>query len=489
MAVLLLLLLSSCVKDQLKSYNPNAFNDLVIEKNFEDSYLVNVDDVLKFEARVTQGKELNPPNLKYQWSYYSAASLATDTPVVVATTAKLDLEMKMATGEYFLALEATDTLTGVKAFEKIKLTVKRLTSEGWLMLTWKENQANLSIVSSANEVYKNFLKPSADYPITSRPEQLFCVADWEAGVQPIIIKTGKPDLLFLDHDKFEIAYSAKELFSSPPGAELTHFATDKYFQTYYLWDEDGLLYQTSRGASSDPNFPKGFTLPLGGNYKASNILMPTVSFFPVPIVVYDELGQRFQYQPYGENKLVNFPPTPVNAKFDLNHFTDKIVFNDADAGEMTYFVAKNSEGTYFVHTLGLEGIPDIDPTLFRDTLHLLGGPNPDMFALSGKMPLLYFIAGNTLYLHKITENKTIKLYDFPANEKPAALKMFRESITQTEAQNPAVNNRLAIAVNDAAGGIFYTFNLMATGELKNGKYATRNDGFDFIVDIAYKELK
>jgi hypothetical protein len=93
------------------------------------------------------------------------------------------------------------------------------------------------------------------------------------------------------------------------------------------------------------------------------------------------------------------------------------------------------------------------------------------------------MAGNNLYLYKITEKTSVLLYSFPTDETITALEMIRERIPT----NPLADTRIGIASNDSNGGIFYIFDLSPTGALQGGTYTSRIDGFDPIVDIAYKE--
>lgn len=484
-ALLLLMVLSSCLKKNLEDYTPDKVNSLTISGDLKDSYLVNIDDVLKLNAKVDQSK--GGGDLSYQWYYYGANKDLDTGKVVVSNTADLVLKIDMATGAYILVAESTDTKTGVKGYKKMKLTVKRLTSEGWLLLTWKDNKANLSIVNSENDVLKNFLLPSAQYPIMSRPEKLFCLSTYNAENQSIAIQTNPSKLLFLDRNTFEVHNDENTAFLSGVSPKITHFGADMYFMNFFMWDDEGLLYKSE--GKPDLNYPSGFDLPMTGNYKASKFILPVGSGYPVPAVFYDELSKGFIYQPYGTNQLLPFQAKPVNAPFNMSNFTDEIKFAVLGASSKTYIVGKNAKGEHHLYTMELDNALDVYPATAMLKLDIPANANPSFYALSGKLPLLYYVIDHTLYLYKIGENKSsLALYTFPAEETVAAFQMFREGMSLNEAKNPFVNNRLVVAVNKGSEGIFYTFDLSATGALKTGRYATRNDGFDTIVDIAYKEM-
>ncbi len=226
-----------------------------------------------------------------------------------------------------------------------------------------------------------------------------------------------------------------------------------------------------------------------GNYEAASLIMPTASSYPVTSVIYDKDGKRFMYEPYGQQTLLPFPATPPDAPFDMSNFTDEIVYTDQGGNQVTYIVSKTSDGNYYLNSLALDGIPDLYPALSRDKLPLPDGATATQFAISGKLPLLYYIADNNLYLYKMSEKHATLLYTFPSDEQVVTLRMYRETIMQTEADQPAVNNQLAIAANNSDGGIFYTFNLSPSGVLKTGQYTTKEEGFDPIVDMVYKERK
>lgn len=483
-AILLLLVLSSCLKQNLGDYNPDSLNDLSIDNNLKDAYIVNVDDVLKLDGKVLQSQ--GNGTLTYQWSYYSTKN-NTGEKIVVGNSAQLELKIEMETGPYILVLETTDTKTGAKGFKKIMLTVKRFTSEGWLLLTWKDNKTNLSIVSSENDVLKGFLQPSIDYPLNFKPEKILCVNDWDVSSQPIVVTTAQPNVYFLNHETFEILSDGAGVFPSGANLGLKHYGADIYNNSFYIWDTDGLVYDVSR---EDPiDFPVGFDQPLTGSYSAGKNMIAVSSMFPIQAVFYDELNKRFIYQKLGEKAMLSFGAKSSTAAFDMSNFTDEVKFAGNGAADMSYVVGKNSAGDYRLYTMALNEALDTYPALAVDVLGFKDGGKPTLFALSGKLPVLYYIANNALYVYKINEKQSTLLYSFPAGESAAALSMLSGSPWFTAKNNPGVENRLGVAMNTGTEGVFYTFELGSTGELKPGSNRNRIGGFDPIVDIAYKMMK
>lgn len=483
-AVLLLLVLSSCLKQNLGDYKPDSVNDLSINNNLKDAYIANVGDILKLDARVDQSK--GNETLTYQWSYYSIKDNAGEK-IIVGNAAQLDLKIDMVTGPYFLVLETTDTKTGVKGFKKISLTVKRFTSEGWLLLTWKDNKTNLSIVSSENDVLKGFLQPSNDYPLNFKPQKLICVNDWDSNSQPIVITTAQPNLYFLNHETFEILGDGAGVFPAGANLNLAHYGTDIYNNAFYTWDDDGLVYDVSRKSPID--FPTGFDQPLTGNYKAGKNMIAVSSMFPIQTVFYDELHKRFMYQKMGEKEMLAFGTKTPNAAFDMNNFTDEVKFAGNGAADISYVVGKNSTGDYRLYTMALNEALDVYPALAVDVLNFKDNGKPALFTLSGKLPVLYYIANNALYVYKINEKLSTLLYTFPAGESAVAISMLSGSPWFTAKDHPGVENRIGVAMNAGSEGIFYTFELGSTGDLKPGNNRNRIGGFDPIVDIAYKMTK
>jgi len=480
-AVLLLLVLSSCLKQNLGDYKPGSINDLSTSNSLKDAYTVNVDDILKLDGSV-QGNG----TITYQWSYYSVKDNA-GVKKVVGNSAQLELKIDMETGPYFLVLETADTKTGVKGYKKIALTVKRFTSEGWLLLTWKDNKTNLSIVSSDNDVLKDFLRPSNDYSLNFKPQKLICINDWDKNSQPIVITTEQPNVYFLNHETFDILGDGDGVF--PAGANLTlnHYGADIYNNSFYMWDKDGLVYDVSRKNPID--FPAGFDQPLTGNYKAGKNMVPVSSMFPIQAVFYDELHKGFIYQKMGEKAMVPFDVKPAKAAFDMNNFTDEVKFAGNGAADMSYVVGKNPAGDYRLYTMALNGALDTYPALAVDVLGFKDGGKPVFFTLSGKLPVLYYIVNNALYVYKISEKQSTLLYSFPVGESAAALSMLSGSPWFTAKDHPGVENRLGVAMNSGTEGIFYTFELGSTGDLKPGTNRNRIGGFDPILDIAYKMMK
>lgn len=487
-AVLLLVVLSSCIKQNLGDYKPDSVNSLNIDGNLKDAYLVNVDDVLKLEANTKQST--GGGDITYQWYYYSSTNDAGDKRVVVGSSPKLELKIDMKTGSYFLVVESTDTKTGIKGYKKMQLTVKRPTSEGWLLLTWKNSKANLSIVSSNNEVFKDFLRPSTEYPISVKPEKLICINDWDAASQPILITTAKPNIYFLDHNTFEVHNDGPMAFLSALNIKVTNFGSDLYNNAFYMWDDNGLIYTLARPRSGSIDFLSGFDQALPGNYRASKWVIPGPPTAPIPAIFYDEAGKRFVYHDPSRKDIRPFTTKPFGAPFDLNNFTDEIKFAGNGSDNRSYVIGKNIAGEYSLYTMDFNKALDVYPAFAIDKLNLIDNGAPVFFTVSGKLSLLYYIANNGLYVYKMGEKKTQLLYPFPADEQVSALSMLRGSDWfQATPERPFIDNRLGIATNKSGVGVFYTFDLTATGAIRLGTYSTRNDGFEPIVDIAYKMMK
>lgn len=485
-AVLLLLVLSACIKQNLGDYKPDLVNNLSIDGNLEDAYVLNVDDVLKLEVNTSQSN--GNGNLTYQWYYYLATNYGADQRVVVGNSSKLELKMEMETGSYFLVVESTDTKTGVKGYKKVSLTVKRPTSEGWLLLTWKNNKSNLSIVSSDNKIFKDFLVPSSQYPLTAKPEKIICINDWDKLSQPIVITTTEPNIYFLNHNTFEIKNDGPDAFTSALDPKVTYFGADIYNNGFYMWDNEGLVYNVSRRNPVD--YPTGFDQPLPGSYKASKFVIPVGSMSPIPAVFYDEQGKRFVYHDASRKDIRPFINPPAGAAFNMNNFTDEIKYVGNGSDENSYVVGKNALGDYHLYTMALYKALDIYPAKAVDLLGFKDNGAPTFFTLSVKLSLLYYIANNKLYVYKMGQKTSTLLYTFPSDEQVSALSMLAGSPWFTaDAKTPFVDNRLGVATNKNGEGVFYTFDLTTTGAIRLGKYNTRDGGFDPIVDIAYKMMK
>ena len=489
-ALLVLLTTNACLKKELSDYDPHKIEEIQLDAGLEDRYLLKVGEVLSISPDLAK-EGLNPNDYTFKWYYYPSKANSEEVRVAAGSTPDLLLESTMATGDYYLVLEAENNSTKVKYFKKMSLVVRRPTSEGWLLLTYKNNKTNLSIVTPEYIVVKDFLVPTSQYPMSEKPVELICMNDWDATVQPIAIRTEEPQIYFLDHNTFEVKSTANDAFVSGTTTQFDFFAADMWYQMYYLKDTEGNLYVTSRGSGEDDNFPSGFSDAMLGNYIASPVLIPTESSYPVQVVIYDIQGKRFLYQPSFESILSPFQAKDPTSPFDLSNFTDRIVYSGLGAGVKSYIVGADNQNKYSLYELIMDGgakpsALDAYPASFKQPITVPGHAEPRLFALSGKLPMLYFIAGNNLYLYKMNEQFCELVYSFPSDETVVSLKMLRQPITSTL---PAADNRLAIAANDSEGGIFYTFDLLPTGLIKGNNYATRIDGFDPIVDIVYKESK
>lgn len=472
---------SSCLKKSTDTYDFDKINNVSIDSTYKDSYVVNVGDIFSIEGKATASKPTS--KLSYQWYYYTA----TDSAKVVGNSPKLDLPIEMPTGVYTLVFKVTDDASQTSTFKQINLTVKELTSEGWLILTNDQNGPNFSIVSSEGDIYKNFLKPSDQFKNigTALNFEVFNNA-YATNIQPITLTTTS-DLYFIDHTDFKINSTANDAFKVVTNKEIIRYGSDEYSMGYYMIDSDGKVYYSKATGQADKNFPANFDQPCAGTYKATDIILTSLNSNPVSAIFYDELGKQFMYQRVNTTTLTAFPAAPSDAPFSMSNFTDKILYGAIGDNSQTYVVGKTNSGIFNLYTMGLADPLKTYPARAKVQLDIPSGSVATLFAVSPKLPLLYYISGQSLYVYKMGEKKSTLLYTFPPSETPSDLKMLRGNQLITEAVLPTLNNRIAVSTNENGEGIFYTFDITPTGNIKNAKYTDRITGFAPIVKIQYKQ--
>lgn len=472
---------SACLKKGDDSYDVNRINDVTVDSTFKDSYIVNVGDTLRLNGQASQSKP--DSKLSYEWYYYTDVA----TPVSVGKETKLALPLDMPTGIYTLVFKVTDEASQTSTFKKINLTVKKLTSEGWLILTNDTNGPNFSIVSSEGDIYKNFLKRSPEF------QNIGSAVNFEAfnnsyvsKIQPITLTT-TTDLYFIDHNTFEVHSTANEAFKVVTDKDIIKFGNDEYSLGFYMIDSDGKVYFSKNTAQVDANFPSGFDLPCTGTYKATDVILGSLGGNPVAALFYDDLGKQFLYQRANASALTAFGAAPASAPFSMSNFTDKIIYSGIGDNSLTYLVGKSGSGIFNVYTMALTNPLSAYPARAKTELDIPAGAAAKLFTVSPKLPLLYYINGQSLYVYKVSERKSTLLYTFPPTETLVDLKMLRGSQLISEDQLPTLNNRIAIAANEGSDGILYTFDLTPTGAVKGAKYTDRINGFAPIVKIQYKQ--
>jgi|GEM_PF-946334 len=483
--LLQLTLLNSCLKKELSDYDHGAVPELLLESGLEDKYLLNVGDELKLVSDLSK-EGVNPADYTFKWSYYPKDSNTEVIPIEVGTTESLNLKSDMATGLYFLVLEVTNKQSGVKYFRKMDLIVKRLTSEGWLLLTHKSDETNLSIVTPDEYVLKDFLVHSSEYPMREKPLEIICMNDWDGIVQPLAIRTAAPQIYFIDHNTMEVKSNANDAFTGTTNAKFDFFGSDMWYGLYYLRDTDGNFYTAPRGVGENDNFPYGFSNALLGNHVLAPMMIPTSSSYPIQALFYDQENKKLVYHPTSSPEIESFQPAGVNVAFDMNNFDENVIYAANGASGSSYIVGEKN-GKYTLYEMRLDNGLSEYPAVSKVNLIAPNGKQLTHFALSGKNPLLYFIAGNQLYVYKMNDQQYAPLYTFPAGEEVAALKMLKEPIVPPTI--PFAENRLGIATNSGTEGVFYTFDLSPTGVLKTGSFNSRIGDFSPIVDIVYKESK
>ncbi len=486
--------LSGCLKKDTDKYNPDSINNVSIINSFDENYTFNIGDTIKLDAVVEKSKPAS--ELSYKWYYYSTAD-ASASLVEIGNQAKLQYPIiTTKQGNYVLTLEVKDVATGVSSFQRMGLTIKRSTTEGWLMLTNTQGKPNFSIVTPANELFRNILLPSDDYPDLGTPEKLFVLNTVDARIQPIAFRTSN-NMYFINHDTFTINSTIVDAFTTPLGSKIMSLYSDLYTLNYYTIDNQGQVYWLRRGlpANVNKNYPTGFSVPLGGNYKANSCFLGSVNGNPVSAFFYDEAAKRFMCQPAAtatRNSLYSLKSFAVSgqdkAKWDTDNFPDEFVYSESGNSDLKYIVGKNATGDYMLYTLDDIAYMTTKYPATTEPLKLTAiAPNSNtrFFAFSGKLPLFYYITDRSLYLYNISERRSTLLYTFPATESPVDLKMLKEAPLPTTII-PRANMQLAVAANTSTEGILYTFNLTNTGILDGGSFFKRFDKIAPIVSVEYK---
>lgn len=486
--------LSSCIKTYFGDYDYDLVPDIQFDDQLSDSYLLNVDDSLQFVVDMAS-LGVAEEDFSYRWYYY-AENTATDgvTPIVeVGASPELNLIGNMATGAYFFIFEAIDNETSLVYYKRMTLNVQRFTSEGWLILTSSGvGEANLSIVTSQDVVYRDFFPLSTTMPMVGNPLEILVVNSPQDGQQPIAIRTDAPQFYFLNRETYEIQTTANGLFAGGSSAQFDFFASDWWAATFYLRDTEGNFYWTSN--VDDLLLPE-FSGVMGGGYRLAPLAMPTSSSYPIHAMFYDEGNRQFVYQSTYVNNIIPFQfqpeQIPVDPAFDIYNFTDRILFGGPGTEAVQYIVGIDEANNYTLYGFsidyytaliypGVSTAPIVSPS--QDELRF--------FSLSGIRSLLYYMAGNDLYMYRMGEQDHILLYSFPEEERVVACEVFRQPVLVSDNEYfPTMENRICVATNSNGEGFFYTFDLSPTGIIATGTYTDRYDGFPPIIDIAYKMLK
>jgi hypothetical protein len=465
---LLLLALMACYKDKgnytylpLKHITIDTL--LNLKRYYKDSLAI--DPVVKFD----KGTE---DELEFQWTMYPTSEAGGEVlpaqPEVIGNTKALRFQINKDVRRYpyIVVLRVKDKATGVSTYRHFEVMVLSLYSSGWMVLNDRNNISDVDIISLDDSVFREIYKLVNGKTIPGKGVRL-SLAGTYSGADELFIQT-TDNLIQVRNPEFDFLQDATTMFYSTPAKVQPQFMTISSSGTQRYLINDGQAY-----VASTLNNGK-YGMPLVGDYIAA----PFIAAGSLSCI-YDKKNGRFMKFPALANGVTMEPFTELkpDQKFDVNNVKGEQLYVEMGP-DLAYNFFRNPNGT--IQLYGLNVYSNDAPGAFTQLVDAPEMQQATAFSVAGKLPLVYFATGNSLYVYDIGANKARKLYDFPAGSSVSVIRMLKEYFNEDD------NAILEVGVNNGAEGTVYSFRLAGTGDFLGGTYQKKFGGFGRITDIIYK---
>jgi PKD-like family len=464
---LLLLGLMACYKDK-GNYNYLPLKNIQIDSlgNLQRLYMDSL--VINPVVQVDKGTE---NDLEFQWSMYPTTQSMEQLPAqpdIIGHTKVLRIQINKAVRQYpyVVTLRVSDKATGVSTYRNFQLMINSLYSKGWLVLNDKNGVSDVDIITPADTVLRNIYRQVNGAPVPGKARHLRLLPAY-SGTDELYIETAA-DLLQVRNPEFSLLRNATAMFYAMPATLQPQFMTINDYATQRYLVSDGKVF-----VASTLNNGK-YGLPVIGDYVAAPFITAGgASCF------YDQKNGRFLRLPELSNAVTVEPYTELkpDQAFDVNNVKGTLLYMEKGP-DLAYHFFRLTDGA--LHLYGLNTYSNDFPGGLSQPVTSPEMQHATAFSTSEVLPLVYFAAGNSLYVYDVAANSAKKLFDFPAGVAVPVIKMLKDW------QSDDDNAFLAVGTNSGVNGTVYYFKLAGTGELVGGTYHKKFDGFGQISDIIYK---
>lgn len=482
MLIAVITLLSACYKD-IGNYDYRPI-DLISIKTDTNAYTILTTDTLRIKPVIT-AEDKNEQNYRYSWQMARIVDSGTpDTIRNISDQKNLQFvpSAKHVPGNYQLALKVTNTSTEVSTYQNFRIRIVSPFTEGMLILTEKNNNSEINVISPTDKVYYNQYEYTNKKKLVGKPVSIHCSTLYN-DQRLAIFTTDNVAMLFKDNLADLGDLSA--IFWAVPAVRQPQLLRPSNGMDEYMMN-NGQLYH--RNVMTPENAPR-----YGTAYNRAFRLSPfLIGSYPYPAILFDETNGRFVYfdsydkevRPFGtdDDSLAVFDMNQLKGE-DLKHFS-------YGAESIAYAVMKNKTTPVFT-LLGI--YPDYEDKKSARANRKQEMKNcPDLatavsFAYSRRLPQVYYATQKKIFLYDIAANRAREIYAITGSENIALIKTLRKDANDVSGAN---DNVLYVATSDAAGGgKFYQFTMLPTGDFENNTFTKAYTGFDRIIDFTYKPAK
>lgn len=472
---LLLWAVTACTEDK-GNYNYTRLNDLTIN-GIEKTYTVEQSDRLGIPVEIKGIEHFDSTRYDYVWYAWRINNNA--APDTLSLEKDLNVEIKIAVGEYNLRYVVTSKETGVYYMTETDLNVINSYSKGVMALSSVDEKANVTFINALNRVTENAYETINGEVAGTRPVGIFYTGSGEDVVATVIIATQEGSKVANPSD-FSAMMDFSEFFYITPENPIMQCLCKSDWGYNEFVIIGGKIYNRRLTFAEEP-FQK-YDPQIKGDYKAAPFSMYEANDF----FFYDQKGKCFLYvESYGT--MPTPVEKPVSGDFDPTDMKATMVYGAA-FGENARAVMDGDDGERYVIAINKNTGYNEDYTEYyirvipqrKVVIDQPGFADATCFAVSSyDIDFLYYATGNKIVCVGMNGGTVIAEFnDFAPGEQIDYMEFDR-------AENPT---RLYVGVSDGSGsaksGSIYYLQMNSDGSLEKEAYFEKVCGK--VVDFEFK---
>nr|WP_121269298.1 PKD-like family lipoprotein [Pedobacter schmidteae] len=489
------LILFGCSKDK-GNYDLKPINELTVDSlNGGQEIEILSNETLKLSPAIKQ-ENVSAGTYKYRWFMYGDNY----TPAIELSDKKdLNVQITAPIGGYTLRYVVTDVTTGISAFQEIHMTITSKYASGLVVLDEKVNGGDVSHIALNGTIYKNLYSEANNGNHITTPASKLVGFYYDRGEdiqKPIwifISSPGKPTIE-IDPESYKEVGPFSRMLITPPAepAQLSDIASMVNGDPIFSIVNGKLQFGT--GGDSSPSF-QGALL---GDYELAPYIISTTAGggniqARTYLITYDQKNGRFlSFSGFNVGLFNTYSTDMTNpGAFDPNKVKKQCVFA-CYSNQYSYYnwLMKDQTGKMYFYQM----YPVATQKAAAAYSEITATPEMSqatIFAGSTKLPHIYYVADNRVFLYDYKANNARLIYTFGAGEQITDMKFAVSRVPeyQTGYQCIRTLDKIYIATYNGTEGKVNEFDVSATGAFTDNAPVKTYSGFGKITSMFYKEKR
>lgn len=479
-AAALLLLISACKKELEQTPFKLTTNEVMIQLDSTDFEVVTL-DTLRINATITETK---PEGHSFSYSWQVWPNIGEGEMQEISKEKNLKVKILLAPNSYRYRFIVKDEVTGISYIKHGFLTVTSPFNEGWVVTHNSNGKGHLGFIRTSDD--KVFLSPIEDVNKRSYEEGIAAyTAGWLFNPDYFqLFYFTKSGAYRFDAQSFGQVTDNKNLFFD--GNEMsfgagTAYGYDGVGGRQVIFNDGNLYAANPNDFFNGFNFSEKFSSRLPGDYEAFPFLFK-LGAIGTTTAFYDNKNKTF--------KMIDgtLAVTEFTSGSGLTGIGKKMVAADMGPAQELFCVLRD-EITGKFHLFTFSGVSSSHSGSVNMNQEMLNCPeiaSAASFTASRTAKVIYYSAGNNVYMYDANANAAKIVYTFPSGYIIKDLEMLKETYKQIEYTSAFHNKRLAVGVDNGINGEVYFLDLNSMGEVVNNTYSKKFTGFGQIVHLNVK---